>query len=221
MADRGATAAVLDQISADSSAPIHLVEVHLDSATIYLTDGYRSVGWNGNTYLAQGHLLEFDGLDETLDFQLNELTGKLTGADQGQTWPALALAEEWVERRIVIYRAFTRDDGEVIPDPVPLFDGALDEVGIEDDPDSGDCTVTVRATNHFGDFGRRPGRRTNDTEQQAFFPGDPFYQFTSEQNRTLHWGGTKLTPSGRARFRWALGHPEGEDIDPNGGRGEE
>lgn len=201
MTDRDMSAAALAELAADQNRPVHLVEVYFDSGTLYLTDAYRSVGFNGSEYVSQGHFLTFEGLEETLAFQVNAVTVSLSGADQARTWPALVLQQEWTNRRLVIRRAFLLDGGQVVSDPVVIFDGLMDDVDVTDDPlGKPPTTVTVRASNQFADFGRRAGRRTNDSEQQQFFSGDRFFQFTAEQNRTIYWGGRRHSAAFLQRF---------------------
>ncbi len=63
----------------------------------------------------------------------------------------------------------------------------MDEPIIDDDPNAGKSIVTLKATNHWADFGRRLGRRTNYEEQNLFL-GDMGLEFTSEINKEIRWG---------------------------------
>lgn len=205
MAGRDASYAVQAEVDADANSPIHLVEVYFDDGTIYLTDAYRSVSWNGNEYPAQGHFLDFEGLEETLVFQMNPIIVSLSGTDNARTWPAFILDQDVEGRRLVIRRAFILDGGQVISDPIVLFDGDMDVATVEDDPIGGETTVTIEASNEFANFSKEAGRRTNDTDQQQHFSGDRFFQFTAEQATTIYWGGRKLSSAYQARQRatWA------------------
>lgn len=193
--DRNATPAVLAELAASQSGPCHLVELHRDAGTTYLTDAYRSIVWGGNTYTAQGHLLEFGGLAETLDLQTHRISVMLAGDDENRTWVAAVLSEEWVGRRLVIRKAFLSASGSVIADPVAIFDGLIDDIDVGDelDPNKGSTRVTVHAMPEFSNFDHRPGRHTNDEQQQQFFPGDRFFQHASSQARVITWGGNRVS----------------------------
>jgi hypothetical protein len=84
----------------------------------------------------------------------------------------------------------------------------MDEPTINDDPTRGNCSVTVSANSQLSDFLKRPGRRTNHAEQQIWFPGDMFFEFTSEQNKTIQWGG--MTVTAQAQRRWNAENPDPE-----------
>ena len=187
MSGRGLSAAALTQINAAQNAPFHLFEAYFDSGTAYATDAARDVAWGGHTYLANGNLLGFSGVQESADLQVTEAQVQLSGVDQ--TWVALVLAENYIDRRIVIYKAFldTATDALIV-DPGAIFDGRMDSPTIEEDPGSGKCTVTLTATSHWVDFERRPGRHTNLAEQKSFFPTDTAFRYVTEQTRTITWG---------------------------------
>jgi len=76
----------------------------------------------------------------------------------------------------------------IISDPVLIFEGRMDEPGIEENPEDGSCVVTVSATNIWVDFERKAGRHTNHEEQQIFFPGDLGFQYASEIVKDITWG---------------------------------
>lgn len=203
MANRNATAAVLAELAAGQSSPCHLVEVYRDAGTTYLTDAFRSIAWEGNTYTAQGQLLAIEGLGETLDLQIGRVSVTLSGDDDDRVWVAAVLSEEWVGRRLVVRKAFLDDAGAVILDPLPLFDGHIDDVDVTDElePNNGTTRVTVHAAPEFSDFTNRPGRHTSDAEQQKFFPGDKFFEHVSAMARTMTWGGGRVRPGAFKRFR--------------------
>ena len=183
--DRGASAAVITQLNATANEPCHLFELFLDAETVYVTDAYRDIVWGGNTYLAVGQFLGFDGVDESATLQVTQARIQLSGVVQDMI--ALVLAQNYIDRRVVIYKAFINGAGVVI-DPVSMFEGRADAPIIQEDPGSGTCTVTIAAAQHWVDFERLPGRHTNDAEQQIWFPGDKGFEFVSSLNKQIKWG---------------------------------
>ena len=193
MPARDATQTVLDEAKAAKSEPFHLFELFL-ATTIYATDAPFPISWGGNTYTALGHFIAFSGGEENRDLAETRLTVSLSGVDQA--WISNVLEQNYVDRRLVVRRAFLAPGGGVMVDPVALFDGLCDgRSRISEDHGAGAsrCVVTLEAGSHWSDFGRRPGRHANDNEQRFLFAGDGFFRFVSEINRTVTWGA--VTPT--------------------------
>lgn len=184
--DRGASAGVIAEYAKDANQPVHLFELYLDGATTYATDAYRSIDWNGNTYPALGHFLEYSGIEEAGDLTITQASVQLSGVDQ--TLIAAILAYEYIDRRLVIRKGFLDGSEAVLIDPLPIFDGRVDSPAIEEDPTDGRCIVTISASSHWIDFERTPGRHTNHEEQQIWFPGDLGFEYVSQLNRQITWG---------------------------------
>lgn len=187
MADRGFSAAALAQIGAAASMPGHLYECYLDSGTVYATDFAMAVTFGGNTYQALSHFIGFDGLVERADASIEMLRLTLSGVDQ--TWVSVVLANDYVDRRVVIHKAFLSPaTWTLVVDPTSIFDGRIAEARIDEDPESGSCSVVLDVSSHWVDWSRRSGRHTNHAEQQLFFSGDLGLEYVSEINRQILWG---------------------------------
>jgi len=184
--NRGASAAVQAEVAKRANAPFHLFELYLDGATTYATDAFRTIEWNGNPYPAAGHFIGFDGVEETNDLSVSQARVSLSGVDQTEI--AAILQHAYIDRRLVIRKAFFDASSGVIVDPFPLFEGRCDAPVIVEDPDVGSVTVTITAASHWVDFERKPGRHTNDAEQQIWFPGDKGFEFISQLNKQIKWG---------------------------------
>jgi hypothetical protein len=183
---RGASPAVQAEAAKSASQPVHLFELYLDGAHTFATDAYRTLVWNGNTYVADGHFLSFDQVEETADLKVSQTRVTLSGVDQSVI--ADVLLHEYVDRRLVIRKAFLGADENVLVDPVPILDARCDAPEIAEDPDSGMCTVSISVSSHWVDFERKPGRHTNHQEQQIWFPGDLGFEYVSELNKEIKWG---------------------------------
>lgn len=186
MSGRGASTAFRTELAKDANRPIHLFELYLDAASTFATDAYRTITWNGNTYVANGRFLDYDGIEETADLSAGQTRVTLSGVDQSEI--AGVLSHEYIDRRLVIRKAFLADDESVVVDPIPILDGRCDAPAVVEDPDSGLCTVTLTAGNHWIDFERKAGRHTNHQEQQLHYPGDLFFEFVSQINKPIKWG---------------------------------
>jgi hypothetical protein len=186
MADRNASADFLAELLKSSNSPCFLVEAWFDDGVIRMTDAWTAVPWAGNTYVQQGHFLGFSGLSETAELQVPSLQLMLSSVDQ--SWIAIALTKPYLDRRLVIYKAFLNYASmALIASPVIVFDGRMDGMVLADDP-QGACTIQVTATSQWGDFDRKAGRHTNPQEQQVFFPGDRFFDYVAQLNKEVKWG---------------------------------
>jgi hypothetical protein len=193
VADRGASSTITGELAAAQNRPVHIFEVYLDTGTVYMTDAPFPILWNGNTYLANGHLLGFDAIEEDTQLNISSTTLVLTGCDAaGPTWVASVLAEEYIDRRVVVRKAMLHGADGVLDAPITIFDGRMDQPVIDDDPVNGTCRVSVTASSHFADFERVIGRRTNDAVQQLHFSSDKFFEFASEiPLKVVIWGRPK------------------------------
>lgn len=189
MSQREATVAVLAEMNKDSIVAGHLVDVELDSGNIRLTDINRDVVYNTQTYQSAGQLLSIDGIEETINIETNEVSLTLSGIDQA--FVSTFLAEEYIDRRIVIYKAFLNAvDESLIDDPILMFEGRINGATMSEDPDAGTHEISVSVTNQWVVFERVSNRRTNDAEHQSIYPGDMGFQFTSELTKEVLWGRT-------------------------------
>jgi hypothetical protein len=191
--NRGASAAVQVEWAKSANEPAHLVELRFDSGdggTIYLTDSYRSVIWGGNTYLANGHLLDFSGLQESAEMRVADLTVQLSAVDQVMV--SAFTTKQWIDRRLLIYRMFFDQTNEALMvDPVAIHDGRMDEPRLDENPEGGTSVLTVKSTDQFADFERLSGRHTNSVEQKLFFPSDTGFDLVSAlagKQVSLQWG---------------------------------
>jgi len=186
VANRGSTTAFQNEIVKDQSHPLHLVEVYLDSATYYVTDNFRDITYSSNTYTALGFFLNFDTIEESASISASKITLGLSGVDQQYT--NLFLTENYVDRRVVIRKAFIDTSNALIADPVIIFDGRMDNPIITEDTDSGLATIGVTVSNQFVDFEKTPGRYTNHENQQLYYPGDKGFIYASQIIKDIVWG---------------------------------
>ncbi len=183
---RDLTAAMKAELDALMNRPGHLFEAYFDDETVRATDFYCNLTWNGNTYVANGHFLQFDGVEESTETIIPQANIVLSGVDQA--WIQKVLEKKFVNRRIVVRKASCDAAWNVVVDPGVLFDGFMKRPRIVEDSDSGKCHVLVECSHDAADFENAGGRRTNHELEQLHFPGDGIFKYASQGNRQLLWG---------------------------------
>lgn len=186
--DRTATPAFIAELLQSTNSPCFLAELYFASGTARMTDAWRTIVWSANTYVATGHYMGISGLQETADLSIPSLTLSLSGVDQA--YVSVALLDQYLDRRLVIYKALLDYTQSVVSSPIIIFDGRMDGISIADEP-GGTTTVVITATSQWADFERKPGRHTNSAEQGVWFPGDKFFDYCSQGTKpNLKWGST-------------------------------
>lgn len=184
MANRGMSGAMLTENAKQQTRPFHLIEFYF-STTDYLTTARRNIPWNSINYIALGNLLSFSDLEESTEIRAGSFNVVLSGVNQANI--AVALTENFIERRIVIRRGLLDVNDAIVVDPVILHDGRIDGWNLNEDVTNGTSTIKWNAASHWIDFERVAGRRTNNEDQQVWFPGDKFFEFAA-QNDEIRWG---------------------------------
>ena len=184
--DRSSTSAFQTEVAKLQNRPIHLVEVYFDDETVYMTDAFKDISYNSNTYTAVGHFMGFSDIEEAAEVIVSSVTLSLGGVDQ--VWVSRVLNKAYIDRTVKIYTAFLDDALALVVDPVLIFEGRMDQPSIEEDPDAGTSSVSVSVTNAWVDFSRKTGRHTNHEEQTLHFAGDKGFEFASEVTPDIIWG---------------------------------
>ena len=184
---RGFTVAQKAELSKDVCSIGHLIKLELDGGTLYFTDRQHAVDWGGNTYLANGEILEVADLEEALEMRSHNIT--LTFSGVGQTTLAELLANPYLQRAVTIYFAFFDTNYALIDDPIEKFTGFIDDWQANEDPSAGTSVIQVSIVSHWANFDRINGRRTNPESQAAAgFTTDTGFNYVTQIVKDLKWG---------------------------------
>ena len=153
--------------------------------TVYITNGGFDVTYDGNVYIALGQFLSVSDIQETGDLQVNTVNIGLSGIPSDIL--NLFFNYIYTNRRVVVRRAYFNEINLLIG-AITIFDGRMDKPVVQDDPNSS-TVVAVECRNQWADFERKSGRHTNNNEQQAFFPGDKGFEYSSQVVQDIKWGG--------------------------------
>jgi len=169
-----------------------LIELQLDTPQYYTTTNIN-LQWDSpsapnagtNTYLAQNQFLNYGNIVESSDLRVGTLEMTFTAVDT--TTVALILNNDYIDQRVVIYRAILGDDFSFTDSDVFLvFDGRITGYSIRETETT--ATITVSCASQFADFERTNGRRTNSASQELYFLGDRGMDFSPQIVKDIKWG---------------------------------
>lgn len=182
---RSLTAAQLAEIDANQSRHYWLFRV--DTGTpLLITNCYKDITYNSETYDSGGFLLEFPPIDDDLDLKVRRYKFKLSAVNQANT-AAFLLSPPYF-KRVDLYKFWLDSDGALIGDPVLRFSGYFASFGNKMDQSKGTSEMTIDAVSEFVDFERINGRQTNDSSQQRIFSGDTGLRHSETKYEDLGWG---------------------------------
>ena len=140
--------------------------------------------WGDLTFTSGSHLLGASAVRETSDLKINTFKVDLSGVDQA--YLALFLGRNYMDIPFYYYKATYDDSYTIIDAPWLSFLGTV--TGWSFDESDTSSTLSIECANNFADFKLRNGRRTNDTTQQALWPGDLGFEFTALSDTEIRWG---------------------------------
>jgi hypothetical protein len=194
---RSLSPTVLAQLaSTGASSPVLFVVLEFENTTLYLFGGVGSITPAGpaysalstfpygQTFLGMGWLGKISTIPGTTKIQAQSVTLALSGIPSSLVMEAVAQVR--ITGTATIYLAFLDSDGNVIPDPVQLFAGALDVPTLEDSGQT--STISITAENPLLTLNEAPGRQFDDMDQQIYLPGDLGLSFVDALgNLALFW----------------------------------
>lgn len=186
MSDRNMSSAMLTELAQQGFMVAHLAELHF-STIQYLTDSGMDIVWNGHTYTDTEGLVSMDTAGETFALEVGTLSFTLSGTELANL--SIALTDNFTDAQVVIRRALIQPGSSpiVIASPVILWDGRIDSWDYSENPSTGQSTITWKTSNHWVDFNRVSGRRTNSADQQLFYSGDLGLQYADQVPLNIQW----------------------------------
>lgn len=178
------TLASLDSSSLNMVSMVAFYDI--GGTNTYLTDGPVDITYDGNTYTATRGVMSVGSVTEDTELRIESLDIGLSAIDSENV--KLFLDYNYIDRRVVVHRGVTGADYNLIGDPILVFDGRLDQPRVSEDFKSRKADLAVSASSHWANFDEAQGRHTNNTEQQVLFPGDTFFQFTTQTQKDVKWG---------------------------------
>jgi hypothetical protein len=182
-----ARSGVPTDIGNDVVKPFILVKAMFD-APLYLWTGQRDKDFNGDTYLGEGALLSFDGVEENSDLGANGITLGMAFSSNNLTADIMqkVVSDDYQGNPITISLTFDRGQGGYST-PIVLFHGFIDVMSVEDDGNVANIKLT--AENSLIRLGRKNNRRYTNRDQQFYFSGDDgLIHSSGVQEKQVIWG---------------------------------
>jgi len=196
MATRDITTVVENALDDDVVYPFFAIELIFDSGPLRLWTGVGEATIDGDTYVGTGNLLSISSIEETTELAVRGATITLSGVPSEVI--SLALQSAYQGRVCNIY--FGMVDGNTYSNLTQIFSGYMDEMNIEEAPET--SAIELKVENKLIDLERSRTRRYTSAYQKSVYPGDLGLDFVeSLQDKKVVWGrggdsGSSDTPFG-------------------------
>jgi len=183
---RGLSSAVKTQLASGSFVMAHLVKLELDT-TYYYTDFSSDISDSGDTYSANGFLTTIGAVKESSRMNIGLMN--LSFSAVNQTIVSDVLNNGHLHRAVTVKRAIL-DNLNVVVGSFSIYSGFIEGMSIRDS--RGTSAIAFSVANHWADFERREGRRTNNSSQQHYFSEDVCFEFADQAGKKLYWGNISI-----------------------------
>ena len=181
---RGLHSDITTELAKGAYTSIHLVDLTLGTVatpvSYYYTDHTTDIVVGGNTYLANGFLLNFGSVKE--DKKMSTGTMNLILSAVNQTIISDVLTNGYIHRPVKIQRAYISSANVLVSANAvfTVYDGRIDGMSIQD---SGTTSViSFKVANHWAFFQRIQGRRTTKNSMDEHFLGDLGFDWMQASN---------------------------------------
>lgn len=172
-AERDLTPDMVTEVTAQSLAPIILMEGEFATGTARFWTGYGTLSWNGADWAGLGHLVELSPIEESTEIAAKGFFVTLGGQDSATLALALAACRQGKPGRF--WLGALDAAGAVVGDPYLLRRGRLDTASGVDAGDT--ATVRVAYEDRMTDLERARDYRYTTESQRLFHPNDLGFEF--------------------------------------------
>lgn len=162
----------------------HLITFSFSSGDVHLTECGFDLEWSGDTYLANGLLLDMDSPKFTEEVRVGEVNVALTAVEQSLL--AVLLNTPQYNRQVTVRRAYLDDNGKVIPDPILIHTWYIISYAVNAGTD--EAVISLSLASEWADWDKPAGIRTTDASQRRLYPDDRIFQYSTDVKKDLKWG---------------------------------
>ena len=185
----------IPQVEANNIKHCLLIQLQIDSTTYYISNSWKAITHDSNTYTELGAFLSVGEFQEDIKTTNGDLTMVLTGIPAGNVQTVLTNPVKG--GAVTIFRAFF-DDNYAVTNVYPRYKGIITNFNIAEkvDLEAGDITntvgISVASINTILE-NRVNGQRTNPEDRNQFFPGDNTFDRVPVINNTAFDFGREYT----------------------------
>ena len=177
---RGLSSSLQTELANQSIKPIVLVEI-LFPTPQRLTNHYKDITHNSNTYSSSGHLLSIGGKAEKSELDVGNFQIELSAVDSA--FVSIVLNNVVSNDEVTIDIGLL-DSSDALIDTFNYDKGFIESFSI----DTNTGKLILSCTSHFADFSRIAGRKTNSGSQQIFYSTDLGMEFAALTVKDILWG---------------------------------
>ena len=188
----------IPQVEANNIKHCLLIDLTLDTTTYYISNSWKAILHDGNTYTELGAFLQVGEFQEDIKTTNGDLNMVLTGIPAGNVQTVLTNPVKG--GAVTISRAFF-DDAYVVSAVYPRYNGIITNYNISEsvDLENGDITnsvgISVASINTILE-NRVNGQRTNPQDRNQFFAGDQTFDRVPVINGTAFDFGREYSGGG-------------------------
>lgn len=185
---RGLTASMETEVGKSVVEPFFMAELLFPSDPVRAWSGLGDLTWDSKTWLGTGELGKVSPIRETAGLQARGLQFVINSVPSA--YISVAQNQDYQNKLATLYVGFFDDDGTIVPDPVVLFRGRMDQLIIaEVGGPEGYSRITVSAESRLIDLDRPRELLYDHEHQQALFPGDDGFEYVASlQEKEIPWG---------------------------------
>lgn len=193
---RGLSVANVSALDGVIVRPVVMVQLEFDepTGTLYLHDDIGSItanDWDGvsRTWSGLGDFGGIGKLEEGREISPYKVDLVLSGIDAAIA--SQVLTDDSVLRSVYILIALLNDDRELVDDPHPMWGGKIDDLQVAIGSES---VIKVTCESQLASFEKVNNKLQNDSDHQARFQGDKFYEYLPQMlDAKFRWGGKTQT----------------------------
>ena len=197
---------VIPAVTATSIKHCLLIDIVVNTTTYYISNAYAPITYAGNTYTQLGHFMNMSEIQDDLKITNNQISITLSGIppdDGSPNYMNIVLNSNLKGSAIRIYRAFFDvSTGYYNPTAVYLrYSGYVSNYSLNENWDQDNKLVSnaigIQCSSIHAIMEKKySGRRTNDGDQQYWYPGDTgMYKVKSLADSQFDFGKPYTAPS--------------------------
>ncbi len=184
-----------------------LIDLTINATTYYLSNLYTKITWNGNEYTQLGNFISMTEIQDDIRITNNQLTVVLNGLppdDGSPNYMNVVLNSNIKGSKIIIRRAFFNvvDNSLIAGEVYTRFNGYVSNFGLSENWDQTNKlvsnTISLQCASIHGIIEKQySGRRTNEKDQQLYYPADSgMYRVKIIADSNFDFGKPYTAPAG-------------------------